>query len=155
MQHQHIAWIGIGSNLGDRFANLEFSRRQLEAAAGKLLRASSVFETEPWGEKNQPLYLNQVVQAKTSLSALELHQLCRKIEQAAGRLETRRNAPRTLDLDILFFDDLIINSEELIVPHPRLHLRRFVLDPLLELDPDLIHPVLGKSMKELLAEEIK
>jgi len=144
-----IAYISAGSNIGDRAANLDFGERRL-GEHGKILQASSVFETEPVGFADQPWFLNQVFKLETELPPRELLALCNKIERDGGRVRTFANAPRTLDLDILLYDGLIISEPDLIIPHPRMAERRFVLVPLAEIAPDLPHPVEKKTVRELL-----
>ena len=145
----NIAYISAGSNIGDRAANLDFGARRLDEQ-GKLIRKSSVFETEPMGYADQPWFLNQVFELETALTPFELLALCNEIERDGGRVRTFQNAPRTLDLDILLYDDRIISEPDLIIPHPRMTERRFVLEPLAEITPDLQHPVEKRTIRELL-----
>jgi 2-amino-4-hydroxy-6-hydroxymethyldihydropteridine diphosphokinase len=111
---------------------------------------SPVYETAPWGYTEQPAFLNQVIQAGTDLAPLKLLEYLKSLETALGRKPTFRYGPRVIDLDILFYDDLILETPELTIPHPNMHERAFVLLPLADLAPDLRHPVLGKPVKELL-----
>ena len=143
------AYISAGTNLGDRKANLEFARTSL-AKEATVLRSSSYFETEPVGFLDQPWFLNIAVELETWLAPSELLSYCQEIERSRGRIRTFPNAPRILDLDILLYGDEIINLEGLIIPHPRLPERRFVLEPLAEIAPDVVHPVLKKSIRFLL-----
>jgi 2-amino-4-hydroxy-6-hydroxymethyldihydropteridine diphosphokinase len=143
------AYISAGSNLGDRKGNLEFAVTCLEKE-NAVRKSSSYFETEPVGYRNQPWFLNIVIEIETSREPLQLLDLCQSIEDSCGRVRTFPNAPRTLDLDILLFDDAIISDERLVIPHPRLQERRFVLEPLAQIAPDQIHPVLKKSIQSLL-----
>jgi 2-amino-4-hydroxy-6-hydroxymethyldihydropteridine diphosphokinase len=144
-----IAFLLAGSNLGNRKGNLEFAASAL-AAAGTVLKKSSFFETEPVGYLNQPWFFNQAIELETFLAPSELLLCCQKIETCRGRIRTFANAPRTLDLDILLYGDLSVNQEDLIIPHPRMAERKFVLEPLAQIAPDVMHPLLKKSIRSLL-----
>ncbi len=148
MKKPQKAYISVGSNLGDRKANLKFAMSFL-AKKAIALRNSSYFETEPVGFLDQPWFLNIAVEMETRLTPSELLSFCQEIERSRGRVRTFPNAPRILDLDILLYGDEIINREDLIIPHPRLSERRFVLEPLAEIAPDVLHPVLKKSIRSL------
>lgn len=147
-------FIALGSNEGDREANLRGARDFLQRSDGiNLLACSALYETEPvGGPPDQGLYLNAVLAATTTLTARALLELCLKVEKSFGRVRTQPMAPRTLDLDILFYGDHIIDEPDLVIPHPRLHERAFVLVPLRDLAPDLVHPVMKKSVRRLLAD---
>jgi 2-amino-4-hydroxy-6-hydroxymethyldihydropteridine diphosphokinase len=144
-----IVYISAGSNIGEREANLDFGACHL-GEKGKVIRASSFFETEPVGYADQPWFLNQVFKMETTLTPHELLALCNEIEYGCGRVRTFPNAPRTLDLDILLYGDRVINEADLIIPHPRMIARRFVLEPLAEIAPELMHPVEKKTIIDLL-----
>lgn len=146
------AFIGIGSNEGDRLAHILRAVQALRDTPGiAVTRMALVRETAPVGGPPQGLYLNTAVELETSLPVEALLEALRRIEQEGGRKPSRvRNAPRPIDLDLLLYDDRVIKTEVLEVPHPRLHERRFVLEPLVDLDPLLRHPVLDCSMQELL-----
>ena len=144
-------YLGLGSNLGDREAALRNARELLTAAGIGILRESSLYETEPQDVANQPWFLNQVVEAQTALFPMQLLSRVLKIEKELGR--RRRSidkGPRIIDIDILLYHRFVIDSPALIVPHPRMHERRFVLAPMAELAPELRHPVSKHTMRELL-----
>lgn len=145
------AYISAGSNLDNREGNLQFALSAL-SGQGALLQVSSIYETEPVGYLEQPWFLNLVAAIETPLAPRALLEFCLHVEQLGGRTRTFPNAPRTLDLDILFFGELVIREEGLIIPHPRIAERRFVLEPLAEIAPGFIHPVLQKSVSVLLRE---
>jgi 2-amino-4-hydroxy-6-hydroxymethyldihydropteridine diphosphokinase len=148
-------YLGIGSNLGNRQNNCEKSLSLLEEKGITIIKRSSMIETEPWGVQDQPKFINLVVEIQTELEPGELFCTLKEIEVAIGRTETVRWGPRIVDLDILFYNDAIINSSELIIPHPGIQDRIFVLKPLSEIAPDKMHPVLKKSVRELFQEREK
>ena len=145
------AYISVGSNIGDKRENLDFAVKSLERG-GTVLQVSPCFETEPVGYGDQPWFLNIAVEMETSLDPFALLALCMEIEQSRGRTREFPNAPRTLDLDILFFGDRIIRKKDLIVPHPRLSERKFVLEPMSRIAPGLVHPLFRKTIQSLLEE---
>jgi len=150
-----IAYIGIGSNLGDKVGQCEKAITAiLKADQNKLLARSSFFKTRPQGYTSQDWFVNGVIKIETKLDPHQLLQALKEIEFQLGRRETFRWGPRTIDLDILLFDEKEIRTKELQIPHPHLQERQFVLIPLAEIDCGLIHPVLKKSIAELL-EDIK
>jgi len=142
-------FLALGTNLGDREANLSKAKDSLTPQV-TVRQESSIYVTPPWGYTDQPEFLNQVIEVQTALEPLPLLQTLKQIENEMGRVKTFRNGPRLIDLDILFYGERIIDLEGLQIPHPRLHLRAFVLVPLNELAPDFIHPVLGESVSALL-----
>ncbi len=145
-------YIALGSNLGDRLGNLLQARERMQSPHLKLKQASSVYETGPRGLLEQPWFLNQVVEAETTLYPRQLLARLLKIEQGMGRQRLIPNGPRVIDLDILLFGNTVIHLPGLEVPHPRMAERRFVLEPLSELAPALRHPRTGRSVPEMLAE---
>lgn len=149
------AFIGFGSNLGNR---LDFCDRAVTLLGllphSRLDAVSSLYETEPIDDGAAPgpaWFLNGVARIETDIAPASLLEICREIERALGRDPDNRRGPRTLDLDLLLYDDCIFNEPALTIPHPRLHQRRFVLAPLVELDPDRRHPIFGQSLRDLLA----
>ncbi|HEV3223038.1 MAG TPA: 2-amino-4-hydroxy-6-hydroxymethyldihydropteridine diphosphokinase [Puia sp.] len=148
----NIAYLLTGGNEGDRFLHMQQARTNIELICGQLLQVSSLYETEPWGNTDQPDFLNQVILIDTKLSPEELLRAILSIEKKGGRKRTVKNAPRTIDIDILFYNDLILEKPGLSIPHPRIADRRFVLEPLNEISPEFIHPVIGKTIHRLLLE---
>ena len=146
-----VAYLLLGSNLGDRAALLHAAQAYLAATAGEVVATSALYETAAWGREDQPAFLNQALALRTALSAQELLEQCLATERQAGRERLEHWGSRTLDVDILFYGPAIIDQPTLAVPHPRLTERRFALVPLAEIVPQLRHPQLGLSVAELLA----
>ncbi len=136
-----LVYIGLGTNLGERDENLKRACRLLDAAGVRILRASSIYETEPRDLTDQPWFLNQVIEAETELLPLKLLHSLLRIEREMGRRRLVSKGPRVIDLDLLLYGKSVIRTKELDIPHPRISERRFVLEPLAELDPDLRIPV--------------
>ncbi len=147
-----IAYIALGSNVGDRAENLRLAKEQIEAPDLRVLRASSIYETAPRDVADQPWFLNQVLECETDLFPRQLLARLQKIERAMGRKRRMAKGPREIDLDILLYGDAVVKAPELEVPHPRLEERRFVLEPLAELAPDKRHPGTRKTVREMLGK---
>lgn len=147
------AYIGLGSNLGDRAGNLALAIRALMEASFVVHKLSAIYETEPLEIESDTKFLNMVAEIRVkNVSATQMMARLLRIEYLLGRRDKSLNKPRTADLDILFFGDQQVDSEFLTLPHPRLHLRKFVLCPLAEIAPNFVHPVLKKEIVEILAE---
>ncbi len=145
-----IAYIGIGSNLGNRQKNCSRAIETLEMRGIVVKKRSSIYETKPWGVADQPQFINVVLEVETGLEPYDLLRTLKDIEKEIGRRETFKWGPRIIDLDILLFDDLFLRDNFLQIPHPLMHERDFVLKPLCEIAPDKIHPLLKVKMCDLL-----
>ena len=142
----------LGSNLGNKRAVLEQTANIIGFRVGKIFASSSFFKTEPWGNTDQPSFVNQVIGVASLLGAKDLLDVCKKIEKEMGRETNEKWGPRLIDIDIVFFGNDIIESDALSIPHPQLHLRRFTLEPFHEIAPELVHPIFKKTISELLFE---
>jgi 2-amino-4-hydroxy-6-hydroxymethyldihydropteridine diphosphokinase len=146
----NTVYLSLGSNLGNRMKYLDDALVLIEEKIGKIVKRSSVYETEPWGIRDQSMFLNMAVCVTTNLTAVLLLETILEIEQKLGRIRIAKWYERIIDIDILFYNNMIINEDDLIIPHPYLQERKFVLEPLVEIAPDFIHPVLKITVKELL-----
>jgi 2-amino-4-hydroxy-6-hydroxymethyldihydropteridine diphosphokinase len=151
MQYYEV-YLLLGSNLGERDANIANAITLLENQGVKSIKLSSLYETEPWGNTEQGKFLNRAGKFSTAAAPAGLMQTILKIEEDMGRVRTIKWAPRIIDIDILFYGSQIISQNDLKIPHPELEKRKFALIPLAEIAPDFTHPLLKKSIKELLAE---
>lgn len=148
----NTAFLLIGGNLGNRLQHLAKARSLIHQRCGNIIKTSSLYETAAWGELQQAAFLNQVLMIHTLLTARGLLTCLLTAEQKMGRVRKQKSGPRTIDIDLLFFNDAKIEAPGLEVPHPRLHQRRFVLEPMNEIAPDLVHPVLNKTISQLLGD---
>jgi 2-amino-4-hydroxy-6-hydroxymethyldihydropteridine diphosphokinase len=146
------AYLLIGGNMGDRLANLEMAKLAIQKEIGPILISSSIYETAAWGKEDQPAFFNQALIIETNLIANDLMIALLAVEKNMGRIRQAPLGPRTIDLDIIFFNDQIINTENLTIPHPQMQKRNFVLTPLVEIAPDYIHHILKRSIAQLLMD---
>lgn len=140
----------LGGNLGNRPLYLQQAREHINQQTGSIKRASRLYETAAWGKTDQPAFLNQVLEIETELSPEQVLQSINAIEQELGRVRFEHWGERVIDIDILFYEDLVLQTQRLTIPHPQLHNRRFTLLPLAEIAPSLLHPVLSQSINQLL-----
>jgi len=153
--NRHTVYLSVGSNEGNRGEQLRYAMESLDAYVGKITRVSSIYDCDPIGFKSDKRFLNLCLELKAEGGPSQLLLKLEAIEVKLGRLKPSifsEYTDRTIDLDIVFFDDLVLQTKDLVIPHPKMHLRRFVLQPLAELCPDFIHPVLKKSVQVLLDE---
>lgn len=152
MAAKNTVYLLLGSNLGDRMLVMKSAVNLIQKEIGEIVTISSIYETAPWGIVNQPSFLNQVLAVQTIQAPEDVLRIILEIEHELGRVRYERWGARVIDIDILYFQDLVIDSARLTIPHPRLHERRFTLAPLAEIAPDFIHPVFKKSSVQLLKE---
>ena len=147
-----MVYLGLGTNLGDKEQNLRMSIKKIEERIGKIVSLSAFYATAPWGFSSENSFLNAAVCVETTLLPLQVLEETQRIERELGRTEKSVNglyADRLIDIDLLLYDDRVMDAEGLILPHPLMTERRFVMEPLSEIAPDVVHPVLHKTMKEL------
>lgn len=148
----HTAYVAFGSNIGEKKSYIKRALEKIEERKMKIIKVSPIYETEPYGVLDQDSFLNGVVKIETNLTPEDLIGELLHIEKQLDRVRERRWGPRTIDLDIIFYDDLIINEKDLVIPHKDMENREFVLKPLCNIDENFIHPVLKKSIKQLYDE---
>ena len=148
----NTVYIQLGSNIGERESFITKSMHKVEDDIGKIITVSSIFETTAWGNENQNNFLNSVIEIKTPFDAFTILQKSQEIENNLGRKRSDKWGERTIDIDILFYNNKIINTKELTVPHPLIEKRKFVLMPLSEIAPNYMHPILKKNISTLLSE---
>ena len=147
----NFVFLQLGSNIGDRVLMFDKAKNLIKQKIGAIIKQSSIYETQPWGFNTDDLFLNQVLLVETKIQPDELLEIILNIEVALGRVrKSDKYESRLIDIDILFYDNLIINNEKLIIPHPLIQDRLFVLEPLNEITRDFVHPVLKKTINELL-----
>lgn len=146
------AYIAFGTNVGDREKNINTALKMMEDRGIKIIKKSNIYKTEPYGYTDQPEFLNGAVEVETNLSCRELLSMLLNIEKDMGRVRQFKWGPRNIDLDIIFYNDEVIDEPDLKVPHPDMHNRDFVLKPLCDLNPNFVHPVFKKTVKTLLDE---
>ena len=142
----------LGSNLGDRVGQIALAKRLIFEQVGSIEAESSMYETQPWGHEEQPWFINQVIATTSPLEPALMLYAVKKIEKEAGRKPGEKWHERHIDIDIILAEDTVINDEKLVIPHPLFHLRNFTLIPLMEIAPNIVHPVLGKTIEELFVE---
>ena len=152
MMIMNEAYLLTGGNIGDRFDYLSKAKKEIEKRGGRILQQSSIYETAAWGKKNQEAFLNQVLKIETKLNPEQLLKSILQIEEDLGRKRGLKYGPRAIDIDILFFNDEVLDQQGLKIPHPQLQNRRFVLIPLNEIAPHKLHPVFHKTISQVLAE---
>lgn len=152
MGKQHTVFLSTGTNQGNRLHQLDVARQLIGERIGKIVAASRIYQTEAWGMEEQPDFLNQVLKVRTSLTPDEVLDRIQGIERQMGRIRKEKWGSRLIDIDILFYEDRVLHTEDLIVPHPLIPRRRFVLAPLQEIAPDFRHPLLQKTVTEMLEE---
>lgn len=146
-------YIGLGSNLGDKLKSITEAINLISKLKSvEIVRTSSMIETEPYGKTDQPDFLNCVIELDTDILPEELLKKCLDIENQLGRIRNEKWGPRTIDIDLLLYEDIMMNSESLVLPHPEMHKREFVLTSLNELCPDLVHPILNRKIKDIFME---
>lgn len=147
------AYLGLGANIGERHENLKRAIQLLnDESHVEVTKESSIYETAPYGKTDQPDFLNMALEVETDLEPIELLELCLSVENELGRVREEVWGPRIIDIDVLMYEDLEIDIDNLIVPHEEMHLRKFVLEPLSEIAPNAIHPTFNQTVKELLEE---
>ena len=151
-ENRNKIYLLLGSNVGDKQANISKAAARLSERVGTVINASAYYVSEPWGVKDQDEFLNQALELDTDLDVRTLMSICKEIEQELEREHIEKWGPRTIDIDIIFYNRDVVHEEGLKVPHPAMSVRKFVLEPLVEINKDFIHPILNYSLAELLEE---
>ncbi|MEQ6118590.1 2-amino-4-hydroxy-6-hydroxymethyldihydropteridine diphosphokinase [Reichenbachiella sp. MALMAid0571] len=149
-KEKNTCYILLGTNQGNKIENLAIARSNIEEVLGIVKQSSAIYETEPWGRSDQDTFLNQVLEVDTINDPDQTLFICLEIEKTMGRVRIEKWMERIIDIDILYFNDAIISTDGLMIPHPEIQNRRFTLVPLVEIAPDYIHPIMKKSNKDLL-----
>ncbi len=149
-KHKNIAYLLLGSNIGDSLYHLQTAAHAIEKNAGAIIKTSAYYKTAAWGNTRQADFINQALKIKTACTAEELMQYCLNIEKEMGRRRQEKYEPRIIDIDIIFYNSEIMDTELLTIPHPHMHSRRFVLMPLSEIAPAYVHPIFKKNINSLL-----
>ena len=148
----NTVYLGLGSNSSDRLEMIRRARILINVFMGRILKQSALYCTDPWGEIDQDIFINQVVSLETDQSPKQFHKHLLTVEKILSKKKTSKYGPRNIDIDILLFGDIVLDEVDLEIPHPRMHMRNFVLVPLAEIAPAAIHPVLNRSIKDLQVE---
>lgn len=149
MNGLHKVYLLTGSNIGDRKKNLDLAKEKIRKAIGAVEAQSKIYETQPWGLADQDDFLNQALEVRTPLTPREVLKQAKKIEEEMGRVKSEKWVARLIDIDLIFFDEMVLQEDGLVLPHPHFHERNFALVPVMELVPEMLHPVLHQTVEDL------